>query len=208
MLSVTPLTLGATTDVGGPPYRSGMDRVCPIVDEASGVACGLVPDASSSLGLCRDHLLAAYEAVVADVGVTDALPSPCPACGSRLGVRWPSGWLCAVCEWRYGEHPDGGEPPPRVDVVYYIRFGDRVKIGTSAGPRRRFAQLRHEEVLAFEPGDRTVEHRRHVEFADLRLGGEWFSLEGDLVDHIEALARAGDPWRLLARWRSELASRR
>ncbi len=53
-------------------------------------------------------------------GVTDALPSPCRLCGSRLGVRYPSGWLCAVCEWRHGEVVDGELPPPRVDVVYYL----------------------------------------------------------------------------------------
>nr|WP_229756430.1 GIY-YIG nuclease family protein [Cnuibacter physcomitrellae] len=158
--------------------------------------------------MCGDHLLAAYEAVLGEVGVTDALPGPCAACGSRLGVRWPSGWLCAVCEWRYGELPDTETAPPRVDVVYYIRFADRVKIGTSSTPRTRLAQLRHEEVLAFEPGARDVEQSRHQQFADLRLGGEWFSLEGDLAEHIAALALAGDPWLLHARWRSELAARR
>ncbi|ARJ04065.1 hypothetical protein GCM10010988_27680 [Cnuibacter physcomitrellae] len=179
---------------------------CPI--EEAGRRCGLEPSPLGGLGLCGDHLLAAYEAVLGEVGVTDALPGPCAACGSRLGVRWPSGWLCAVCEWRYGELPDTETAPPRVDVVYYIRFADRVKIGTSSTPRTRLAQLRHEEVLAFEPGARDVEQSRHQQFADLRLGGEWFSLEGDLAEHIAALALAGDPWLLHARWRSELAARR
>ena len=42
-----------------------------------------------------------------NTGVTDALPSPCRLCGSRLGVRYPSAWLCAVCDWRHGELVDG-----------------------------------------------------------------------------------------------------
>ncbi|PPG99701.1 ATPase, partial [Rathayibacter sp. AY1H3] len=33
-------------------------------------------------------------------------------------------------------------PPPRVDVVYYIRFGERIKIGTSGNPRQRLHRLR------------------------------------------------------------------
>ncbi|MDO9397338.1 MAG: GIY-YIG nuclease family protein [Herbiconiux sp.] len=139
------------------------------------------------------------------VGVTDVLPSPCAACGSRLGVQYPSGWLCARCEWRHGEHPgDDGTAPATVEVVYYLRFGDRVKIGTSAGPRARLAQLRHDELLAFERGGRSREQARHVQFAAHRLGGEWFALRGDLADHVAALAASGtDPWEQHARWRSE-----
>jgi hypothetical protein len=100
-------------------------------------------------------------------------------------------------------------PLPRVDVVYYLRLGERVKIGTTFNPRQRFAALLHEEVLAFEPGDRTVEQRRHVEFADDRLGtSEWFALTPRLLAHIEALADGRDPWRTHARWLSEALARR
>ena len=192
----------------GRPSDVGSDAGSDAGSDDTGAYAGAAAGGGGALGLCHDHALAVYEHVVGEVGVTDALPSPCVACGSRLGVRWPSAWLCAVCEWRYGELPDSDGPPPRVDVVYYIRFADRVKIGTSSNPRQRLAQLRHEEVLAFEPGARDVEQRRHAEFADLRLGGEWFSHEGDLAEHITALARAGDPWLLYARWRSELSARR
>ena len=102
-------------------------------------------------------------------GVTDVLPSPCRLCGSRSGVRHPSGWVCAVCEWRHGELVDGELPPPRVDVVYYLRYADRVKIGTTSNPRQRFAAIRHDDVLAFERGDRRLERHRHAQFADERL---------------------------------------
>src|ERR1700712_5079781 len=86
--------------------------------------CMSSPDSDSGLGLCLVHLWAAHDWIERDVGATDLLPSPCVACGSRIGVRYVSGWVCAVCEWRVGEVADGELPPVRVDVVYYLRFGD------------------------------------------------------------------------------------
>jgi hypothetical protein len=141
----------------------------------------------------------------AEWGCTDVLPSPCLACGSRLGVRWPTGWLCAVCEWRHGVVPDTDLPPPRVDVVYYLRFGDRVKIGTTATPRQRLAAIVHDELLAFERGDRHRERRRHEQFAADRFPRtEWFRSSPALLAHIGKLtAGVDDPWLLHARWRSE-----
>ena len=139
----------------------------------------------------------------------DALESPCRLCGSGAGVRGASGWECAVCGWRVGEYVDPELPLPRVDVVYYLRRGDSVKIGTTFAPRHRFAAIPHDEVLAFERGDRRLERRRHLEFADDRLGtSEWFELTPRLAGHIAALADARDPWQVHARWFAEaLASR-
>lgn len=110
-----------------------------------------------------------------------------------------------MCEWRLGERPDDDEAEPvRVDVVYYVRFGDRIKIGTSANPRGRFAQLHVDELLALERGTRLLEQRRHVQFAAHRLGGEWFAPHAALDAHIAALsAGVDDPWALYDRWRSE-----
>jgi hypothetical protein len=83
-------------------------------------------------------------------------------------VRYPSGWLCAVCEWKVGDLPDGIVASTRLDVVYYLRAGDRIKIGTSANPRARLAQLSFDDLLAFERGNRTLEQRRHAQFAESR----------------------------------------
>lgn len=162
-------------------------------------------DADSGLGLCRLHLLAAHDWVVGDLGTTDLLPSPCLACASRLGVRYPSGWLCAVCEWPLGDVPDQHGALVRVDVVYYIRFGERIKIGTTANPRARLAALPHQEVLAFERGDRMLEHARHTEFAEHRIpGSEWFHVHEALRRHVRILGHGcDDPWRTYARWMSE-----
>ena len=170
---------------------------------------GPVPD-DAPVALCERHLAAAGDWVEAEYGVTDVLPSPCRLCGSRLGVRYPSGWLCAVCEWRHGEIPDAEIAPPRVDVVYYIRHADRVKIGTSGNPRQRLGAIWHEELLAFERGGRALEQRRHVQFAaDRYAGTEWFRRSEALTTHIAVLASGvDDPWQLHARWLSEALAAR
>lgn len=165
---------------------------------------GPVPH-DAAVPLCERHLAAASDWASAEYGVTDVLPSPCLVCGSRLGVRYPSGWLCATCEWRHGEVPDGELAPPRVDVVYYVRYDDRVKIGTSANPRQRLAAIWHDDVLAFERGGRALEQARHARFAaDRYPRTEWFRLSDDLARHIAVLAAGvDDPWALHARWTSE-----
>jgi hypothetical protein len=138
-----------------------------------------------------------------------SLESPCRVCRSLRGVRTETGWVCAVCGWRVGEFIDPGLPMPRVDVVYYLRLDERVKIGTTANPRQRFGALTHEEVLAFEPGDRTVERQRHAEFAGDRLGtSEWFALTPSLRAHITTVAGGRDPWHVHARWLAEALARR
>lgn len=155
--------------------------------------------------LCERHAAAASEWFDAENGVVDVLPSPCVLCGSRLGVRYRSGWLCAVCEWRHGDVPDDQLPRPRVDVVYYLGYADRVKIGTTANPRQRLAAIWHEDLLAFERGDRAVERRRHAQFAEERYERtEWFRLSERLRSHIASVAAGvDDPWSLYARWVSE-----
>lgn len=157
--------------------------------------------ADAPLPLCELHLTVAADWAERSTGISDLLPSPCRSCGSSIGVRFPSGWICGVCEWRLGDVVDQELPPPRVDVVYYLRFDDRVKIGTTANPRQRLGAIWHDEVLAFERGDRRVERRRHAQFATDRLGGEWFRLSPAVREHIAVVA-AGveDPWDAHARW--------
>jgi hypothetical protein len=159
--------------------------------------------------LCEWHLAAASEWDQRRSGVTDALPAPCGLCGSRLGVFYPSGWLCVVCEWRHGDVVDHELPPPRVDVVYYLRYDDRIKIGTTANPRQRLSAIWHDELLAFERGDRLRERRRHAQFAGDRFAGtEWFRSSPALLEHVAGLATGvEDPWLLHARWVSEAFAR-
>jgi hypothetical protein len=170
-----------------------------------GTGCAGDVDPASPVALCDLHLALAADWAARAHGVTDLLPSPCSACGSRVGIRYPAGWICAVCEWRVGETVDQELAPPRVDVVYYLRHGDRVKIGTTANPRQRFAAIWHEQLLAFERGDRRLEQRRHAQFAaDRFTGSEWFRMSRPVRRHIASIARGvDDPWDLYARWRSE-----
>ena len=165
-------------------------------------SCSAVVEAGAPLDLCTIHLLVAYEWMARDVGVTDLLPSACLACGSRVGVRYPAGWVCAICEWRVGDIPDGEAAHVRVDVVYYIRFGERIKIGTSGNVRGRLASLPWEEVLAFERGGRSLEQRRHAQFGEHRIpGSEWFHTHDALAAHIAELREGvDDPWERYALW--------
>jgi hypothetical protein len=178
---------------------------CCIVSD-TGQACAQPAAPGSPLAVCTSHLLAAHDWVAGVFGVTDTLPSPCLSCGSRLGVRYPSGWLCAVCEWKSGDVPQPEDAATvRVDVVYYLRFRDQIKIGTSANPRQRFSALRYDELLAFERAVAALEQRRHAQFAQHRLArSEWFAQNDALARHIDVL-RGGvdDPWSLYTRWRSE-----
>lgn len=161
-----------------------------------------MPEASP-LPLCDLHLAIAAEASAEAHGETDLLPAPCVRCGSPLGVHFAAGWICAVCEWRHGEVVDSGLPVPRVDIVYYLGYRDRVKIGTTVNPRQRFAAIRHDAVLAFERGDRMREQERHAQFAAERLErSEWFLRSAALDVHIDALRGDVDPWTRHAQWRS------
>ena len=134
------------------------------------------------------------------------LPGPCTLCGSLQGVGLDGSPHCADCGWRYGDAPDHDIPIPRLEVVYYLRYDSRVKIGTSGRPRERLSRIRHHELLAFERGGRSLEQQRHREFAALREGGEWFTLSDALLAHTTALRAHGAPWVLYARWLSQALS--
>jgi excisionase family DNA binding protein len=81
------------------------------------------------------------------------------------------------------------ESPIERPRVYYIRFGDRIKIGTTKCLTARLSDLPHDEVLATEPGGRDVETRRHRQFAAQKIRREWFRPDPVLLEHIAALVR-------------------
>ncbi|WP_431797183.1 GIY-YIG nuclease family protein [Microbacterium kunmingense] len=134
------------------------------------------------------------------MGIRRVMPGPCVLCGDHRGVRRDGAWYCAACEWRVGDAPDPDLPAPRVDIVYFLGYADRVKIGTTREPRARLRAIRHDELLAFEPGDRRIERARHELFAHLREGREWFTSAPELLAHIRALPGSADPWRSYAQW--------
>lgn len=75
------------------------------------------------------------------------------------------------------------------EVVYYMRIGNRVKIGWSTNLPLRLAAINPEELMATELGNRILERVRHDQFAELRTHGEWFQLDERLTEHISDLQR-------------------
>lgn len=88
---------------------------------------------------------------------------------------------------RYAEEVRLASIPP--SIVYYIRRGGLIKIGTTTKPRKRFIDLLPDEIMAWEPGGRAEEAGRHRQFAHLRVrdGVEYFHAAGDLVDHVQTI---------------------
>lgn len=83
---------------------------------------------------------------------------------------------------------EGAAPPKHVDVVYYVRVGECIKIGTTTNLPSRLKAFGPSEFLACEPGGLTVEGRRHRQFAsDLAAGREWFHPSPALMAWIDAV---------------------
>lgn len=79
-------------------------------------------------------------------------------------------------------------------IVYYIRRGQAIKIGSTTNPMTRFTVLMPDEILAFEPGATTEERKRHRQFQHLRCFGEHFKPDPELLEHALDLRRIhGDP---------------
>jgi hypothetical protein len=76
------------------------------------------------------------------------------------------------------QHPD--------PVVYYVRRGQYIKIGTTVQFTIRMTALRPDEVLAVEPGSYDLERERHLQFADSRANGrgEYFFPSQALIEHM------------------------
>ena len=79
-------------------------------------------------------------------------------------------------------------------VVYYVRRGDgAIKIGTTTQLANRMAALRWQhgplEILLTHCGDGERERQMHARFARLRLEGEWFRAELELLMWIANVRR-------------------
>jgi hypothetical protein len=84
---------------------------------------------------------------------------------------------------------DWGKTHP--DIVYYLRQGDLIKIGTSTRLAGRINELGAQGVMVIEMGGSDVETARHRQFAAHRSHRrEWFHATPELVDHIFAMRAA------------------
>lgn len=74
-------------------------------------------------------------------------------------------------------------------VIYYVQFGDLIKIGTTTNLSQRLSALGPVLLLVTEPGSYELESLRHQQFAACRTSkrGEWFKPSPDLLSHIEML---------------------
>jgi hypothetical protein len=75
-------------------------------------------------------------------------------------------------------------------VVYFLRNGSRIKIGTTRNLRRRIAglALRPDDVIRVEHGGQDYEQSLHARFDEHRVGNtEWFELRGELAVYLGEL---------------------
>lgn len=74
-------------------------------------------------------------------------------------------------------------------VVYFVRFGNRIKIGFTTDLSTRMKVIPHDAILLTIPGNMSTEARLHRRFEHLRKVGEWFEMGDDLMEYIEATKR-------------------
>lgn len=98
------------------------------------------------------------------------------------------------------------KPPPRpvVDesrpsLVYYAQIGDRIKIGTTVAPTRRWYRLAGQygsvTILMAEPGGQALEFQRHAQFVHHRIQAtETFTPAEPLIRHITTLVDKHPDW--------------
>jgi ribosomal protein S27E len=155
----------------------------------------------SPLNICAHHLKQAAELYASASGheTQTRIRERCPDCNhmTLTATLAPPVVTCRNCGHTHAiatsDIPirdtkiiETGDP-----VVYYIRFADRIKIGTTANLPNRLATLPHDEVLAVERGGRDVEKQRHQQFRQYRITpkGEWFRPGEHLMAHIAALPK-------------------
>ncbi|WP_381801153.1 GIY-YIG nuclease family protein [Streptomyces niveus] len=89
------------------------------------------------------------------------------------------------------EMPASGRHDP---VVYFLRNGERVKIGTTTNLRARITalSLRQSDVILLLDGGRTLEAAMHRRFSSHRQAGtEWFNFADEIKDFVRARPRSG-----------------
>jgi len=148
----------------------------------NGERCRLMPVREAvpkyGVSLCGDHL-EGYESVLKAIRDGEAASK---AILTAIEIESNEGRMV------FRENPEADADLARryaaQSVVYYIRLGDRVKIGTTVNMAARMSSLVPDEILATEPGDRQLEKMRHKQFAAQRIRGERFRLDDELAAHI------------------------
>ena len=201
-------------------------RQCPIPTRG-GRDCWETSHPDSKHGLCERHW---REITQSRYAGADQLELRCASCG-QFGMRTIPADNIAYCinrdcgTVRFDFDPELGSgriqhtslhnrlnapeaPKPvklKASVVYYIRWSDRIKIGTTTSLPQRMKALYFDEIMAIEPGGTGLEAQRHQQFAEYRLDTyrEWFNAAPGLVFFANTLRdKYGSPmkaWRDLSR---------
>jgi len=169
-------------------------KICVAVE--SGTACRFAPVTAEPVALCKGHARALREQLmVASLACAPLAEEDATELVAAWLDRTVSGGIDrdALRRQRRADHARAAalarQDLEAASVVYYIQFGDRIKIGTTTDLGKRLGALPHDCLLATEPGGPLVERQRHEQFGALRIKGEWFEPAPVLLGHIQALPR-------------------
>jgi hypothetical protein len=95
--------------------------------------------------------------------------------------RWDEAVRCYVSELHDTFKPPKAVKQPRLGWVYFVRFGDRVKVGYTTNPDQRLVAVPNDEVIGLIPGTRDDEAAWHELLADRHVTGEWFNADAELL---------------------------
>jgi T5orf172 domain len=86
----------------------------------------------------------------------------------------------------------------RPGFIYFLRSGDRIKIGFTKSPAQRFRKLqtglaRRPDLLVFIAGSFADEHDMHLRLAEHWTEGEWFAASADVLQVMMRSIAFGKP---------------
>lgn len=82
--------------------------------------------------------------------------------------------------------------------IYFVSDGTAIKIGQASNIIKRIGAMQTSHVkplklLASVQGHSSIEKHLHMRFRHLRITGEWFKAEPELMEFIERVAKGSDP---------------
>lgn len=188
-------------------YVAGVLRwTKPQLVKARDAARGTGSSLSSAQATVLDAKCGCGAQCTAEPGAAGYVMLSCVNCGATMAVERAS-------EYVYRKDVDALEIAPRADpesvlasrvavltakaakgspLVYFIRLGPYVKIGTSVDVLARIGalSLAPGNLLAVIPGSYNVERQTHQQYARLRAFREWFYFQDELMKHVIDLQRA------------------